>query len=267
MRACDRSWRWPGVADDIDRLAALVDVVRRLRSPQGCPWDREQTHASLRATLLEEAYEVLEAIDEKSMVKLREELGDVLLQVLMQAVIADAAGEFTLGDVADAVREKLVRRHPHVFGSTVVSGSDEVVRNWEALKAVEYGRESALDGVQRSMPALQWAWSLQRRAANVGFDWRDVEGALDKVREELDELRQAPTPEAREAEFGDLLFTMVNVARKLGINPEDALRGTTGRFEARFRMMEQQARADGRALRDLPIEDLDQYWEAAKRNQ
>ena len=266
MCACDPCWRWPGVADDIERLATLVDVVRQLRSPQGCPWDREQTHASLRATLLEEAYEVLEAIDEKSIVKLREELGDVLLQVLMQALIADEAGEFTLGDVADAVREKLVRRHPHVFGSTVVSGSDEVVRNWEALKAVEYGRESALDGVQRSMPALQWAWS-QRRAANVGFDWRDVEGALDKVREELDELRQAPTPEAREAEFGDLLFTMVNVARKLGINPEDALRGTTGRFEARFRMMEQQARADGRALRDLPIEDLDQYWEAAKRNQ
>jgi len=267
MPASRRCWRPARVADDIERLAALVDVVSRLRSPQGCPWDREQTHASLRATLLEEAYEVLEAIDEQSIPKLREELGDVLLQVLMQAVIADEAGEFTLGDVAEAVREKLVRRHPHVFGSTVVSGSDEVVRNWEALKAAEYGRESALDGVQRSLPALQWAWSLQRRAANVGFDWRDVEGALEKVREELDELRQAPTPEAREAEFGDLLFTMVNVARKLGINPEDALRGTTGRFEARFRMMEQKVRADGRALRDLLIEDLDRYWEAAKRNQ
>ena len=248
------------MADDIERLAALVDVVRRLRSPQGCPWDREQTHASLRATLLEEAYEVLEAIDEQSTAKLREELGDVLLQVLMQAVIADEAGDFTLGDVADAVREKLVRRHPHVFGSTVVSGSDEVVRNWEALK-------SALDGVQRSLPTLQWAWSLQRRAANVGFDWPDVEGALDKIREELEELRQASTVEEREAEFGDLLFTMVNVARKLGINPEDALRGTTGRFEARFRMMEQKARADGRVLRDLPLEELDEYWEAAKRNQ
>jgi tetrapyrrole methylase family protein/MazG family protein len=254
------------VAEDIERLAALVDVVRRLRSPEGCPWDREQTLASLRATMLEEAYEVLEAIDEQSMPKLREELGDVLLQVLMQSVIAEETGAFTLGDVADAVRDKLVRRHPHVFGSTVVSGADEVLRNWEALKAKEYGRESALDGVQRSLPALQWAWSLQRRAANVGFDWRDVEGALDKVREELEELRQASTVEAREAEFGDLLFTMVNVARKLGINAEDALRGTTGRFEARFRMMEQAARVDGRALEDLPIEELDQYWEAAKRN-
>jgi len=254
------------VADDIERVAALVEVVRRLRAPDGCPWDREQTHASLRATMLEEAYEVLEAIDEKSTPKLREELGDVLLQVLMQSVIAEETREFTLGEVADSVREKLVRRHPHVFGSTVVSGSDEVVRNWEALKAKEYGRESALDGVQRSLPALQWAWSLQRRAANVGFDWPDVEGALDKIREELEELRQASTPEEREAEFGDLLFTMVNVARKLGMNPEDALRGTTGRFEARFRLMERAARADGRALKDLPIEELDRYWEAAKRN-
>jgi tetrapyrrole methylase family protein/MazG family protein len=253
------------VADDLERLSALVGVVRRLRSPEGCPWDREQTHASLRATMLEEAYEVLEAIDEGSLPKLREELGDVLLQVLMHAEIAQEAGEFSLGDVADTVREKLIRRHPHVFGDVKVSGADEVVRNWEALKAKEYGRESALDGVQRSLPALQWAWSLQRRAANVGFDWPDVEGALDKVREELEELRTAPTVEAREAEFGDLLFTMVNVARKLGINPEDALRGSTGRFEARFRMMEQAARADGRALKELPIEELDQYWEAAKR--
>jgi tetrapyrrole methylase family protein/MazG family protein len=254
------------VADDIERVAALVDVVRRLRSPEGCPWDREQTHATLRATMLEEAYEVLEAIDEQSMRKLREELGDVLLQVLMQSEIATEAGDFTLGDVADAVREKLVRRHPHVFGSTVVSGADEVVRNWEALKAEEYGRESALDGVQRSLPALQWAWSLQRRAANVGFDWPDVDGALDKVSEEIEELSQAPTVEAREAEFGDLLFTLVNVARKLGMNPEDALRGATGRFEARFRMMEQKAQAEGRRLKDIPLEELDQYWEAAKRN-
>lgn len=254
------------MADDIERVRQLVDVVRRLRSPQGCPWDREQTHASLRATMLEEAYEVLEAIDEQSMPRLREELGDVLLQVLMQSEIADEAGDFTLGDVADTVREKLVRRHPHVFGSTVVSGADEVVRNWEALKAAEYGRESALDGVQRSLPALQWAWSLQRRAANVGFDWPDVDGALEKVREELEEVREAPTVEAREAEFGDLLFTLVNVARKLGMNPEDALRGATGRFEARFRMMEKKAKAEGRDLKDLPIEEMDQYWEAAKRN-
>jgi len=254
------------VAEEIERLSALIDVVRRLRSPDGCPWDREQTHASLRATMLEEAYEVLEAIDESSMPKLRDELGDVLLQVLMQAEIAAETGEFSLGDVADSVREKLVRRHPHVFGDVTVSGADEVVRNWEALKATEYGRESALDGVQRSLPALQWAWSLQRRAANVGFDWPDVDGVLEKVREELEELRGAPTVEAREAEFGDLLFTLVNVARRLGLNPEDALRGSTGRFEARFRHMEQAARADGRALKDLPIEELNGYWEAAKRN-
>src|SRR2546430_7917067 len=186
------------MADDAERIRQLLEVVRRLRSPQGCPWDREQTHASLRATMLEEAYEVLEAIDEQSMPKLREELGDVLLQVLMQSEIAAQSADFTVGDVADAVREKLVRRHPHVFGETVVSGSDEVVRNWEALKAAEYGRESALDGVQRSLPALQWAWSLQRRAANVGFDWPDVGGALAKAREEPREPPPAGTPHARE---------------------------------------------------------------------
>src|SRR5256712_8412487 len=157
--------------------------------------------------MLEEAYEVLEAIDEQSMPKLREELGDVLLQVLMQSDIAAEAGDFTLGDVADAVREKLVRRHPHVFGETIVSGSDEVVRNWEALKAAEYGRESALDGVQRSLPALQWAWSLQRRAANVGFGLPGVEGAPGQGREELDEPRQAVAPGARGAEVGGPLFS------------------------------------------------------------
>src|SRR5438270_7108504 len=148
------------MADDVERLAALVEVVRRLRSPSGCPWDREQTHASLRATMLEEAYEVLEAIDERSMVKLREELGDVLLQVLMQAEIASEAEEFSLGDLADTVREKLVRRHPHVFGSTTVSGSEEGLRNWEAMQGRECGGDAALDGGQRSLPALLWCWSL-----------------------------------------------------------------------------------------------------------
>ncbi|MEO6795844.1 MAG: nucleoside triphosphate pyrophosphohydrolase [Candidatus Dormibacter sp.] len=255
------------MADDLERLAELIAVVHRLRSPDGCPWDREQTHRSLRSSMLEEAHEVLEAIDEGSMPKLKGELGDVLLQVLMQAEIAEEQREFTLGEVADAVREKLVRRHPHVFGDTRVAGSEEVLRNWDALKAAEYGRESALDGVQRSLPALQWAWSIQRRAANVGFDWRDVDGALDKVREELDELRQAATPQAREDEFGDLLFTLVNVARKIGINPEDALRGTTARFEARFRQMEAAVRAEGRRLGELPIEELDRYWETAKQGE
>jgi len=248
-------------------IGALIEVVHRLRAPDGCPWDREQTHRSLRATMLEEAYEVLEAIDQLEAGKLRDELGDVFLQVLMHAEIAKEAGEFSLGDVAEAVREKLVRRHPHVFGTTRVSGTDEVLRNWDALKAAEYGRTSALDGVQRSLPALQWAWSLQRRAANVGFDWPDVDGALEKVGEELDELRRAATPEERESEFGDLLFTMVNVARKMGMNPEDSLRQATTRFESRFRSVEAATQADGRTLADMPMEDVDRYWEAAKRAQ
>lgn len=242
----------------------MIAVVRRLRGPKGCPWDREQTHASLRSTLLEEAYEVLAAIDGSAAVELRDELGDVLLQVLMHAEIARQAGEFGLGDVADAVREKLVRRHPHVFGSVVVAGADEVVRNWEVLKAAEYGRQSALDGVQRSLPALQWAWSLQKRAQRVGFDWPNVDGAVEKVGEEVAELRQAATVEEREAEFGDLLFALVNVARRLEINPEDALRAATGRFEARFRMMETDARADGVDLSGMTLKELDRRWEAAK---
>ena len=252
------------VAEELDALARLIAVVHQLRAPGGCPWDREQTHASLRSTMLEEAYEVLEAIDQESIPNLREELGDVLLQVLMQAEVGRESGEFSLAEIADAVREKLIRRHPHVFGEVKVSGSAEVVRNWEALKAAEYRRESALDGVQRSLPALQWAWSLQRRAANVGFDWPDLEGALEKIEEELDELKLAETPEEREAEFGDLLFTLVNVGRKMGINAEDALRGATGRFGARFRHMETALRADGRRLDEMPLEELDRYWESAK---
>ncbi len=248
----------------IERLAALAAVVERLRGPNGCPWDRDQTHKSLRAAMLEEAYEVLEAIDEGSAAKLREELGDVLLQVVMQARIAEEAGAFSVGDVAEGVREKLVRRHPHVFGDVVVSGASEVVRNWEAMKTEEYVRESALDGVQRSLPALQWAWSLQRRAAGVGFDWPGLEGVIEKVGEELGELRLAGTPEAREAEVGDLLFTLVNVARRMEINPEDALRAATARFEARFRLLEVRARADGRSLKGMSPEELDERWEAAK---
>ncbi len=248
----------------LQRVSELIAVVERLRGPDGCPWDREQTHASLRSTLLEEAYEVLAAIDGGAVDELRDELGDVLLQVLMHAEIARQAGEFELGDVADAVRDKLVRRHPHVFGSVVVSGADEVVRNWEALKAAEYGRVSALDGVQRSLPALQWAWSLQKRAQRVGFDWPGVEGAVEKVGEEVAELRQASTAEEREAEFGDLLFALVNVARRLEINPEDALRAATGRFEARFRMMERGAQAEGVELSGMSLAELDRRWEAAK---
>lgn len=248
----------------LQRLSELIAVVERLRGPEGCPWDREQTHATLRSTLLEEAYEVLAAIDSGAVDELRDELGDVLLQVLMHAEIARQAGEFELGDVADSVRAKLVRRHPHVFGSVVVSGADEVVRNWEALKAAEYGRTSALDGVQRSLPALQWAWSLQKRAERVGFDWPNVDGAVEKVGEEVAELREAATPEEREAEFGDLLFTLVNVARRLEINPEDALRGATRRFEARFRVMESSAQAEGVALSGMSLAELDRRWEAAK---
>lgn len=252
------------MGQNIERLEALVAVVERLRGPQGCPWDREQTHQSLRATMLEEAYEVLEAIDQGSVTQMREELGDVLVQVLMQATIAEQAGEFSLGDVAEAVRQKLVRRHPHVFGDVVVSGTPEVVRNWEAIKAREYNRQSALDGVQRTLPALQWAWSLQRRAAGVGFDWPNVEGVIEKVGEELDELRRSPTQEEREAEFGDLLFTLVNVARRLDINPEDALRGATARFDARFKLMEAAVQKEGRRLDGMSAEELEGRWESAK---
>ncbi len=239
-------------------------IVRALRHPEtGCPWDREQTHRSLRRYLLEEAYEVLEALDRDDPEALQEELGDLLLQILLHAEIARQAGEFDYADVLEGLNRKMIRRHPHVFGEVEVKDAEGVLRNWARIKAAEKGTEegsSVLDGIPRALPALERARKLQGRAARVGFDWPDAEGVWAKVEEELAELRAAATPQARREELGDLLFALVNLARHLDLDPEEALREANRKFEARFRALE--ARAGD--LSRLSLAEMDRIWEAVK---
>ncbi len=250
--------------EDVRRFDGLEYVVRRLNGPDGCPWDREQTHATLRPYLLEEAYEALEAIDRGDTAALEEELGDLLLQVLMHAAVAEREGTFTFGDVVERIARKLVRRHPHVFGSAVAETAEEVYRNWEALKQQEKPRASVLDGVPRTLPALAASQSIQGRARRVGFDWPDIEGPLEKLAEEVGELARAGAGPEREAEFGDVLFTLVNIADRLGIDAEQALRGANEKFRRRFGEVERLARERGFELRALDLAALDRLWEAAK---
>lgn len=250
---------------------AFHEVIARLRAPDGCPWDRKQTHKSLRKYLLEETYEALEAIDAEDWDALKEELGDVLLQVVLHSQIAWEEGEFTLPEVLATVTTKIIRRHPHVFGEVQVNGVEDVLRNWEALKAAEKASRgetspdaSLLDDIPKALPALMQAESLQKKAAKVGFDWPTVEGVWAKVQEELDEVRRARTPKERAAEIGDLLFAVVNLARWYEVRPEDALREANLRFKRRFQAMERAAREQGRPLESLSLEELDALWEAAK---
>lgn len=252
-------------ADEDAALVHLVAVVARLR--RECPWDRDQTHRSLRPYLVEEAYEVLEALDAGDPSRLRDELGDLLLQVLMHAAIAAEAGSFDINSVAVATADKMVRRHPHVFGTAAVGSAEEVLHNWEALKANEYREErsSLLDGVPPALPALVRARALQRRAARVGFEWPDLEHCLENVGAEARELAAAAGPSAQEAEFGDLLLGLVALGRHLHLNAEDALRAATARFEARFRVMERLAQERGVALETAGPERLQALWQAAKK--
>lgn len=246
------------------------ETIAHLRAPEGCPWDRKQTHRSLRPYLLEETYEVLDALDSDDVAALREELGDLLLQIVLHSQIAVEAGEFTMADVIAAVNEKIVRRHPHVWGAVDVSNDQDVVVNWDRLKQAEKAENGApasrLDGVSRSLPALSQAFSYQDRAARVKFDWETIEPVIAKVHEEIAELQAAQTPAEREAEVGDLLFAVVNWARWLGVEPESALRATNARFYRRFRYIEQQAAAQKRPLDELSLEEMDALWEAAKEN-
>ncbi|HKZ84612.1 MAG TPA: nucleoside triphosphate pyrophosphohydrolase [Anaerolineae bacterium] len=251
-------------------FSSFQDTIAHLRAPDGCPWDREQTHQSLRPYLLEEAHEVLEAIDADDMEALREELGDLLLQVVLQTQIATDAEAFRMADVIAGINEKIIRRHPHVFGDVDVAGVDDVKRNWEAIKVAEReesdkpSRESILDGIAKGLPALAQAEMYGARAARVGFDWPDVSGVLDKVAEELREIADARDLETREAEFGDLLFSLVNAARWLEIDPESALRAANARWSARFREVERAARAQGRAVSELSLDEMERLWQAAK---
>ena len=244
----------------------LVEIVRILRSPGGCPWDAEQTHESIRRDFLEETYEVAEAIDEGSTEHLKEELGDVLLQVALHTRMEEEQGNFNLNDVADGVCKKLIYRHPHVFGDVSVSSTGEVLTNWEALKRKEKHQAThtdALNSVARSLPALWRAEKVQKKAKKAGFDWPDVSGALDKLSEELTEFKAAVAENSNvEEELGDLLFSAVNAARFVKVDPETALQKATEKFIARFRRVEELA--GDRPMEDMDLAELDKLWEQAK---
>jgi MazG family protein len=250
-------------------------ISERLRQPDGCPWDREQTHASLRNHLLEEAYEVYDALEAGATPELAGELGDLLLQVVLHAQLAAEEGVFDMTDVWQAIATKIVRRHPHVFGEAEARTASDVNRQWERIKQGERAAaaeaeggeapaRSALDGISRSLPSLAASQEMQERAANLGYDWPSIDGVLDKVREEVGELVAAEDDTHRAEELGDLLFVLVNVGRKTGIEVEAALRAANEKFRRRFRHVELSAAARGTALRDLPFEELDALWDAAK---
>ena len=261
-------------------MERLLEIMARLRAPDGCAWDREQTPAKLKPQMLEECYEVIEAIDSGSPEHLAEELGDLLLHIVFQAQIAREEGQFAFADVANGIADKLIRRHPHVFGDAKVADAAGVVAQWHQLKKTEKPeRESALDGVPRALPALMRAEALQKKARHVGFDWPDVRGALDKVREEVAEVAKeiesdlavahtskakvAATPETTE-ELGDLLFSIVNLTRHLKLDAEELLTGANEKFTRRFRAVETRIKSQGKAMGDCTLEELDTAWNAVK---
>jgi MazG family protein len=287
-----------------ERFERAVAIMERLRAPGGCPWDREQTFDTIKPYTLEETYEVLEAIDNRDWPELAGELGDLLLQVLFYAEMANEQGSFAIDDVLDRLSTKLIDRHPHVFGDVKADTSDQVKRNWEALKdeerkkkegatTVKDEKPSILAGVSSKMPSLLEAQKISSRAAQIGFDWPDVEGLFDKLREETDELREhlkefpapGPRPQGRgiagsgrtvvpellqeklEGEVGDLFFVLVNIARYLSVDPESALRKTNRKFRRRFQWMEERLHASGRSAEDAPMEELESLWQKAKNHE
>jgi tetrapyrrole methylase family protein/MazG family protein len=261
----------------------LVAVQARLRSPNGCPWDREQTHQTLRTYLIEEAYEVLEALDSGDDAKFAEEMGDLLLQIVFHSQIANEEGRFSVSDVLREIHDKMVRRHPHVFGEIRAKDSAEVLRNWEQIKAHENrlkseadktsanktaAEPSLLDGVSRALPATLEGFQLTRKAARIGFDWEDAGGVIEKLAEETEELRNALNSEDEgriEVELGDLLFAAINLSRFLKTDPEIALKKANSKFSRRFRAMEKAARASGREFKELAREEMEALWDAAKK--
>jgi tetrapyrrole methylase family protein/MazG family protein len=250
---------------------AFTEIIAHLRAPDGCPWDREQTHASLRASLLEEAYEAITAIDSNDFGDMREEFGDLLLQVVLQAQIASEEGHFNIKDVIEAIYAKIIRRHPHVFGDFQVEGVQGVLQNWEKLKEAErqnngQPHKGLLDGVPLSLPALAQAQEYQERAARVGFDWPEIEGVLEKVVEEIQEVKEAGEGEHLAEEIGDLFFALVNLARWKQVDAEAALRQANARFKRRLAYVEQQAKAQGKSLSEMSLGEMDALWEAGKAN-
>ena len=257
------------IRQDSYGLNDLEKIVTILRAPGGCPWDGEQTHESLRRGLIEESCEVIEAINEQNPEHLKEELGDVLLQVVFHADIEREAGRFTLDDVADGICKKLIFRHPHVFGDVQVSGSDEVLVNWDELKREEKHQESYTDtltSVAKSLPALWRAEKVQKQAKKAGFDWSDAQGAVDKLSEELSELKEAMAQGTNiHEELGDLLFAAVNVSRFVEADPEEALNAATEKFISRFAKVEALASAQGKDMNEMSLSELDALWEQVKR--
>ncbi|MDO8687022.1 MAG: nucleoside triphosphate pyrophosphohydrolase [Dehalococcoidales bacterium] len=252
--------------ENLNQFSTLVDIIAKLRAPDGCPWDKEQTHASLREYLLEECYEALAALDAGNTDQLCDELGDLLLQIVLHARIAQEAGEFEIGNVVESLNRKLVYRHPHIFGSVTVKDAGEVAHNWQALKQAERGADtSILASLPRQMPALAYSLAIQRRVAQVGFDWKDIDGVIDKLVEEVGEFKQADNQEQKAEEFGDLLFTLVNVGKRLGIDAEAALREANQKFYRRFSAMEELCRQRGVTLANLSFEEQNALWEEAKK--
>ena len=262
----------------------LVAVQARLRAPKGCPWDREQTHQTLRTYLLEEAYEVLEALDTGNDAKFSEEMGDLLLQIVFHSQIASEEGRFTVADVIREIHDKMIRRHPHVFGETRAKDSKEVLRNWEQIKAEERRANKAqrekedgaaeapslLDGVSRALPATLEGFQLTRKASRIGFDWDNAEGVIDKMREETAELEIALNDKDQrktEEEMGDFLFAAVNLARFVHVDPEIALKKADAKFLRRFRAMEARARESGHEFKELPREEMEALWDATKETE
>ena len=265
-------WYVPALGEGTS-FESFAEIVAHLRAPNGCPWDREQTHESLRKHLLEEAYEAISAIDSGDFADMREEFGDLLLQVVLQSQIANEEGQFNVSQVIQGIHSKIVRRHPHVFGDLKLEGVQGVLANWEKLKEKERSEKGKgerkeekglLDGVPKALPALSQAQEYQDRAARVGFDWPEIEGVLDKVKEEIEEIKSAETDFELASEIGDLLFALVNVARWKHVDAESALRGTNQKFRKRFRYVEQGAKKQGRELSTLSLDEMESLWQEAK---
>lgn len=250
------------------KFERLVKILRRLRGPNGCPWDKEQTPASTAPYLLEETYETLEAIDSGNVKEIREELGDLLLQIVFQAQMAEESKETNLGEIIDGICEKLIHRHPHIFAEEKVKDSWHVLQNWEKLKKKE-GKKTMLGGIPKTLPALLKAFRIGQKVSRVGFDWTDVEGVLNKIKEEARELHEAKkeeNPKKIGHEYGDLLLILANLGRFLDIDPETALRKATGRFTKRFNWMEKKIKNDGLDMHDLSAKEWDDLWKEAKNN-
>ena len=251
-----------------EKFDELIKIIKRLQAPDGCPWDREQTNASLLPFFLEEVYEVIESVDNENWPELKEELGDILLHVVFQAVLAEKNGHFSINDSLDHVNEKLVRRHPHVFGDAKADEAFHAKQNWEAEKHKEKNRKSRLDGVPKTLPALIRAQRLQQKASYAGFDWNEVQQVWDKIHEEIQELKEAQSESTKEhiaEEIGDVLFSVVNLARFLDIPAEDALRKTNKKFTDRFARVEEELKKRGKTVEESNLEEMDDIWNKVKQ--